>query len=135
MVERDGNTSVYKSVLPCRGLIEYYYDSETTVSKVFIFVFRYSWGNAIHFFFSHLSKLGLEFLNRKCVISFFSLLFLVCSAPREHVSWALTGAHKKHECHSIWQHVDFNSHSRDRGGTSGWIIVSSVSCMLLIIDS
>lgn len=73
MVERDGNTSVYKSVLPCRGLIEYYYDSETTVSKVFIFVFRYSWGNAIHFFFSHLSKLGLEFLNRKCVIS-----FLVC---------------------------------------------------------
>lgn len=41
MVEQDGNTSVYKSVLPCHGLIEYYYDSETTVSKVFILVFRY----------------------------------------------------------------------------------------------
>lgn len=135
MVERDGNTSVYKSMLPCRGLIEYYYDSETTVSKVFIFVFRYSWGNAIHFFFFPSFKIRFGIFKQEMCYFFFSLLFLVCSAPREHVSWALTGAHKKHECHSIWQHVDFNSHSRDRGGTSGWIIVSSVSCMLLIIDS
>lgn len=36
MVERDGNTSVYKSVLPCRGLIEYYYDSEYRKQSVYI---------------------------------------------------------------------------------------------------